>query len=213
MRALHFWTVIGVMAVIVGSMPAAPPVHAQWRQAVPFGPISALMGWTDISAASGLAHDVRFSRWHGGEPSPLIRLKRDAGKVFTEAVLWFGGDFTHPRHLPTGPDVRCDSRKEGPQTCVKPIEIPAGVVLPDIADLVEIRSCETEWLPPVNGLPQPIPAQPTHTLTLQMQIVDGRRPFRTYTCVGPSTEKGPGAQLSTRLLKILSDVGRAAGYQ
>lgn len=204
-------SVAAVVALLVcWYPPAVPLVQAQWRQAVPFGPVAALTGWTDLPSASGLIDEVRFSRWHGGEPSPLVRIKRDRNNVIsTEALLWFGGDFTHPSRLPSGSDVLCDSRKEPPPTCIKPIPIPSTVVLPDIADLLTIASCET---PLRSGVP-PVPT-PTHTLTLQMQIVGNRAAFRTYRCAGPLTiQKGPGATLSARLLNILEELGRAAGYQ
>jgi len=204
-------TVAAVVALLVSCYPpAAVLVEAQWRQAVPFGPIAALAGWTDLPSASGLIDDVRFSRWHGGEPSPLVRIKRDRNNVIsTEALLWFGGDFTHPSRLPNGPDVLCDARKESPPTCIKPIPIPLTTVLPDIADLLTIEPCETLIRPGV----LPAPAV-THTLTLQMQIVGSRAAFRAYRCEGPLTlQKGPGAPLAARLLKILEELGRAAGYQ
>jgi hypothetical protein len=203
-------TVAAVGALLVCYPPAVPLVEAQWRQAVPFGPIAALTGWSDLPSASGLIDDVRFSRWHGGEPSPLVRIRRDRNNVIsTEALLWFGGDFTHPSRLPSGSDVLCDSRKEPPPTCIKPIPIPPTIVLPDITDLLKIESCETPMRP---GVP-PV-AVATHTLTLQMQIVGGRAAFRTYRCAGPVTvHKGPGAALAARLLNILEELGRAAGYQ
>lgn len=213
MRALRFWSVIGVVTLIVSGTPAAPRVNAQWRQAVPFGPISALAGWTDISAASGLVDDVRFSRWHGSDPSPLIRVSRRDGQLKAEALLWFPNMALHPSHYPSGPDVTCDSRQEPPRTCIKPVAIPSTVVLPDIAALLGIPSCRTPPRSGADGARIPPVAHPTHTLTLQMQMVGAQTVFRTYECVGADSETGPGAPLAVRLLKILDEVGLAAGYR
>jgi hypothetical protein len=199
---------VGLFVCLTAQGPRA--LSAQWRQAVPFGPVAALAGWADLpSARSTLESEVRIGRWHGNTPSPLLRVLLRDGIVRTEALLWWGSDGIHSSHFPSGAEVLCDSRKESPQTCIKFIAIPSTLVLPDlVTELLKIKTCET---PRTDPMPPPVPL-PTHPLTLQMQLSD-RGGFREYRCVAPGTvQKGPGAALGVRLLNILSEVARSAGY-